>query len=174
MSNRPCIVFVGLLMVALATISVSNAEDDAPHGEGEAHSQHEFHRNHIAFFLGVTDGGDAEEGGEEKTAGTLGVDYERRLSRLIGIGFLADYAGGDRREAIAGIPVFFHAGRAAKFHVAPAIEWKTETDESDFAWRLGFAYDFEVGRATIAPALHVDLVEGEQVYVVGVDLGWGF
>lgn len=43
------------------------------------------------------------------TGFTIGVDYERRLSRMWGIGVLADVAVGEiKREAVLGVPVFLH------------------------------------------------------------------
>ena len=60
MSKRLSIPVFGVLMVALATMGVARAQEEATHGEAESESQHEFHRNHIAFFLGVTEGGEEE------------------------------------------------------------------------------------------------------------------
>ena len=164
-----------LLTLTLAFVPVAAADEhgaaEEEHSEGE---HHDFHRNHLSFFLGVTDGREAEGGGEEDAADTLGLDYERRLTRVFGVGLLLEFVGGDQREGVVGIPVTFHAGRAAKFLLAPGVERNLEIDDYEFLVRVGFAYDFEVGRITLAPALNVDLVDGEQIYVYGVNIGWGF
>jgi len=36
------------------------------------------------------------------------------------------------------------------------------------------SYDFEVGGFTIAPALNVDIVDSEEIYVYGINFGKGF
>ena len=64
------------------------------------------HKNHIALFIGSTEG-EAEEGEKEDRDFTLGVDYERRLTELIGIGGLYDWVAEGRREFLIGMPVFF-------------------------------------------------------------------
>ena len=48
----------------------------ALHHEGiESHGEHEFHANHVAFFLGGT----IPTTGESTVLATVGVDYERRF-----------------------------------------------------------------------------------------------
>jgi hypothetical protein len=169
MRNR----LAGWSLVALL-VSVGVAPDARAEEPGHGENGHELHRNHFSFFVGITAGGDAEGDGEESASPTLGLDYERRLTRLFGIGFLADVAGGDRREFIAAIPLVFHAGKSAKIIVAPGIERNKETGHDETLLRLGFMWDFPVRRMTLSPAFNVDMVHGEQVYVVGLNVGWGF
>jgi hypothetical protein len=156
------LVSVGVAQGALA--------QESEHGE----AGHKYHRNHFSLFVGATEGGNVDGEGEERASPTLGLDYERRLSRLLGIGFLADVAAGDRREFVAGIPLVFHAGRSAKFYVAPGIERSKETGHDEALVRLGFMWNFKVRRMTLSPALNVDFVNGERIYVPGLNVGWGF
>ena len=157
--------------LCLAAVTAVGAEASGPDHDRAAGSgeEHGFHRNHLAFFLGVTSGGEHED-----AAPTIGVDYERQLTRVFGIGAMLDVTGGDRREGVLGIPFVLHASRAAKIVVAPSVERIRETRETEPLLRLGFLYDFEVGRMTVAPTFNVDFVEGDQLYVVGVYVGWGF
>ena len=40
--------------------------------------------------------------------------------------------------------------------------------------RIGATYDFEVRDFTIAPVLNLDFVDGEGIWVYGVNIGKGF
>jgi len=157
------------LLVSVGIAPGARAQE-SEHGE----AGHEYHPNHFSFFIGITDGGNAEGDGEENASPTLGLDYERQLSRRFGVGFLADVAAGDRREFVAGIPLVLHAGRSAKIYVAPGIERSKETGHDETMVRLGFMWSFSVGRMTLSPALNVDFVNGERIYVPGLNVGWGF
>ena len=120
-------------MIALL-VSVGAAQGALAQEREHGGTGHEFHRNHFSFFIGITEGGDAEGDGEEGASPTLGLDYERQLSRRFGVGFLSDIAAGDRREFVAGIPLVFHAGRSAKFYAAPGIERSKETGHRGSRW----------------------------------------
>ena len=106
-SKRLIVVTLVLLMLVLvgatATLDAQeiHGEPDQEHAEmaGEApetaeehaeeHGEH-FHKNHLALFIGSTE---AEEHHGEKGDPdfTLGVDYERRLSPLFGVGGMFDW-----------------------------------------------------------------------------------
>ena len=158
-------------------------EGAAEHAESGGHH----HKHEFALFLGVTD-----EKGHDSQFST-GVEYEYRFSHRWGIGGLIDYARGDLRNRIIGVPVYFHPGAGWILLAAPGIEHHTgrngessehgkadghsETDESDnfFVFRLGVAYHFHVGsRYGILPTFKVDFVNGEEVLVYGVNFAVGF
>ena len=158
-------------------------EGAAEHDESGGHD----HKHEFALFLGVTD-----EKGHDSQFST-GVEYEYRFSHRWGIGGLIDYARGDLRNRIIGVPVYFHPGGNWILLAAPGIEHHTgrngepsehakadghsETDESDnfFVFRLGVAYNFHVGsRYGILPSFKVDFVNGEEVLVYGVSFAVGF
>ena len=105
MRNR----FAGWSMIALLA-SVGVAPDARAQESEHGGAGHEYHRNHFSFFFGITDGGNAEGEGEESASPTLGLDYERQLSRRFGVGFLSDIAAGDRREFVAGTLQFQGGG----------------------------------------------------------------
>jgi hypothetical protein len=154
------------LMAAEEPSHESHGEEGARHGEeGAHHGEHEFHRHHVSIFVG-----DSNERGED--AFTLGLDYEYRLSKLFGIGALVDFADEPLDTAVVGVPFFFHATPHLKLLVAPGLEHEHEGDE--FLVRLGVIYDFEVGRYTISPAVNVDFVDEEEVWVYGLNFGRGF
>lgn len=157
---------IPILIVALAglsggTLAAGQEHEEQHHSEAGAaeHEEHELHRHHFSVFLGVTDGEveveeHAEVGveSEEETAVvedestfTLGLDYEYRLNRRWGIGALIDYAGGDFRSWVAGVPLFLHPGGGWKLLVAPGFEDK-EDEDREFLVRAGVLYDFEARR----------------------------
>ncbi len=161
------------------------------HAEAAAgeHEEHDFHRHHLSVFLGATtadvevhggegDAGTQSEGGEtsgettRETEASIGFDYEYRLNRTWGIGFLFDYVAGDARTSVAGIPVFLHPAGGLKLLAAPGIE--RHEGENEFLVRLGLGYQFDLGRWAITPGANVDFVDGDQVYVYGLYIGRGF
>jgi hypothetical protein len=182
--SAACILLVIGCFGARASAQEHGEEHGAEHEVGE-HAEHEFHRHHFSVFLGVTDGEVEKEAVvgteseraavvvEDEEAFTLGLDYEYRLNRRWGVGALIDFAGGDFRSWVAGMPVFLHPGRGWKLLLAPGVEDK-EDEDGEFLVRVGVLYDFEVGRFTIAPALQVDFVDDEEVLVYGVNIGKGF
>lgn len=126
---------------------------------------HEFHRNFLAGFIGVTH----EDRRDNGLA--LGIEYERRLNKSFGIGLLAEYTIGDLDFWVYAVPFAYHTGRW-KLYIAPGIEDGEGGTES--LVRLGAEYAFEVGEWEISPQLDVDFVDGEEVLVLGVVIGKGF
>ena len=167
----------------------------AQHGENA--DEAELHQNHFSVFLGGTT--ESEED-ETTTSFSIGVDYERRLSRLLGIGFGAEYVFVDvGRESLAGLLGFFHVTEGIVLLGGPGLEFvqeplhevepegeagkisepseDVETErETNLAFRVGALYEFEVGhKYTIAPSLFVDFIENKDPAIVwGLSFGIGF
>jgi len=153
-----------IVLVIFAQVSGAKSVFAAD-GERE---EEEFHRNSVALFAGVTDD-------DQETAPTLGFDYEYRFARHFGIGGLVDFALGDLRSAVLGMPVFFHPSDHWKLHLAPGVEHRD--DENNFLVRLGVGYIFEVGPLGLAPTFMVDFVDEEsvsEVYILGLGFEWEF
>jgi len=166
--------------------AVEHPAEAADHDDEASHHGHGYHPNEVALFAGVTD---EEDHGSEFT---LGVDYERRLSQHWGIGGLIDWAGGDLRNTVFAVPVFWHPGGNWKLIGAPGIEYhngrgdvvtphkseghdEVDEDETNFLIRFGVAYDIHLGGSWgLAPALNIDLVDSERVWVYGLDLTYGW
>jgi hypothetical protein len=139
--------------------------DAAVHEAGSAHeASHEFHRNTLGLFVGVTD-----EGREE--AVTLGIEYERRLNKSFGIGLFAEYLFGDADFWVYGVPFTYH-NRQWTFYIGPGVE--DGKHGSEYFARIGGQYSFEAGSWEISPQMNVDFVDGEEVYVLGIVFGKGF
>jgi hypothetical protein len=56
--------------------------------------------------------------------------------------------------------------------VAPGIERSHGEHES--LVRAGLAYQLRLKRLSISPEFNADLVDGEEITVCGVGVGWGF
>ena len=137
-------------------------------GAAEAQSiesgEPEYHEHVVAFFVGG-----AREGARDDGV-AVGIEYEHRQSGRFGIGVSLEHTFGDIDTWVLAIPFAYHTG-AWKLYVGPGIEDGEEGSES--LLRVGGEYGFEVGDWEIAPQLDVDLVDGEETWVVGVTFGKG-
>ena len=152
---------VAFISAALVLVAGPARAADEPDQEPES-------RNEVAFFMGVTDD-------DQETAFSLGLDYEYRLNRRLGIGGLVDYAFGDLRSGVLGVPVFFHPSEKWKLFAAPGFERRES--ENNFLVRLGAGYSFDVGPVDLEPSFMVDFVDEDEVsevFILGVALVWEF
>ncbi len=186
-------VTIGLSTEARATGNATSGSGHSVDSEttGEQHGEtlhdheggHHFHKHDVALFLGVTD----EEGHTSEF--TMGLEYEYRINRHWGVGGLVDYVG-ELRNLVTAVPVFWHPGGEWKLIVAPGIERHRggrneasdldehphpDVDSTHFLLRLGVGYDIAIGdRFGITPAIDLDLVGGEQVWVFGLNFAVKF
>ncbi len=168
--------------------SAQHGEAREPEAEGEhTHGGRPHHRNELALLLGATDesGHDAEL--------TLGLEYSRAVADRWAVGGLVDYAGGELRNLVVGVPVFWRPGGGWKLFAAPGVEIHqgrdgeslvsvrsgepggADEDETHFLVRFGAAYVFHLGeRYGVEPSVAIDLVDGEDVWVAGLNwtVGW--
>ena len=145
---------VGLLLAAILWLGVSN-NSVADETESSAEP-----RNGISVFVGNTQNG-------SENGASLGLEYERQLSPLIGVGFYVEYAGGDFDSTSMGVPVFFHPHAGWAFKVAPGMNF--EDGGPNFGLRLGFGYEFDIApKWSLVPELNADFVGGETEFVYGV------
>jgi len=182
--------FLALCVIASSLLAFpAMAEEDhtesAEHvGETEHHGESGHHfKNAFALFLGATN----EHG--HGTEPTWGLEYGRALSPYWTVGGFLDYAGGGQRNIViapmvvwkpfgggfvllAAPGVEYHNGRGTvEHHLSKAEAAAVDEDETYFVLRLGTAYYFHLGsRFGIGPTVNLDLVEGEQVWVYGVNL----
>lgn len=118
----------------------------------------------LGIFLGGT-----FEGREQEF--TSGVEYERRINRSFGVGAVVEYVWGDLDFWLIAVPFAYHKG-PLKFYVAPGL---VDSDGgTDFLARVGGEYSFEVGEWELSPQLNLDIVDGEESWVIGVVIGKGF
>lgn len=133
----------------------------------------EHHLNSVSVFLGV-----AGEGRRQR-AGSVGLEYARRLGETWFIAPGLEHAFGDLDFSIVTLSVGYRFNRWAIF-AGPGIEWSESTQghesgtESEFLIRTGVLYEFEVGELIVAPHAMVDFAGDEEVGVVGVTVDMSF
>jgi len=156
------------LATTLAFISAALVLVAWPAGAADEPDQEPERRNEVAFFMGATDD-------DQEVAFTLGVDYEYRFARRFGLGGLVDFALGDLRSVVLGVPGFFHPSERWKLFAAPGFERRE--GENNFLVRLGAGYSFDVGPVDLEPSFMVDFVDEDEVsevFILGVALVWEF
>lgn len=170
-----------VLWLSLSTLPLFATAQDF-----QAEETREFHRNHISVFGGGTSllG---EDNDEQHTFITMGLDYEFRISRPLGISAFVEYLFPDHEELLFGVPVFLHPFGEAKFNASPllalehgeeAIEPMPEMDNSwhaKYGFRLEAAYDLHLGgRYSLTPTVNYDWVDKHSELNYGLALGVGF
>jgi len=163
--------------------------DEAGHHAGRAH------KNEFAIFLGATD-----EHGHD-TEFSWGIDYKRRIAERWAVGALFDYAGGSLRNAVVAAAVTWFPVGHLQLWAAPGVEFHqgrnggngdgdcgcggkllsdeggehADKDATYFLFRVGVGWDFHLGgRFGIVPAVNLDFVNGEEVWVYGLNFTYGF
>ena len=114
----------------------------------------------ISLFLGASSN-------SETTAFTIGMDYQYRISRLIGVGVIVDHATGDFKSTLVAPALFLHV-KNLSFTVAPGAEFSD--DDTAMVLRLGASYEFELSRRfALIPAIFYDTERnGDPTLVYGV------
>ena len=180
------IAFALLITLLLVPVTVAVADEheglqeiagETAHGEetqGEEEDGLGEHRDSLALFLGATesDGSGVEK---EDPRFTVGLEYERHLTELFGVGVVLERVAEDDRETLLLVPAFFHVG-AALFQIAPGVQKADETD-SDYeaVIRLAFGWEFEVReRLFLIPMINFDYTDHREFLVLGVSIGKRF
>ncbi|KPK56544.1 MAG: hypothetical protein AMS21_12655 [Gemmatimonas sp. SG8_38_2] len=148
------------------------------HGESYEAEEHEYLRNHGAALLGATTHLDPED-----TGFTIGVEYVRRLTRLLAIGVSVEMASSSlERDIILGLPIILYPWKGLALVAMPGAEAATveeehgaeieEATEAEFLMRLGVAYWFEMNETVgVAPAIFVDHASERWSLVYGMVFG---
>lgn len=171
---------VTTIVALAASPAVSVAQE---HGAEGAEAEEAFHKNHLSLFTGGTT---ESSDGSANTTFSAGLDYERRLSRLVGLAGGGELVfGGEEREALVGLYFLLHATEGLVLAAGPGLEFAKEGHtegeeesgtETHAGLRVGIVYEFEVGhRYSIAPSIYTDFIEGkEPTFVWGLAFGVGF
>jgi hypothetical protein len=145
---------------AMATSARSDGESS------ESQHEHEELKNAFGVFVGFT------HEGRRDNEPALGLEYTRRLSESFSIGGTLEYTFGDGDFLVALVPVSYYYGQW-KFSVAPGVEDSEHGTEALLRFGLGYLFELE-SEWEINPQLNVDLVDGEDVWVLGVAFGRSF
>lgn len=153
----------------------------AASAEEESMAAHEHSRHHAAVFLGNTN-----KNGEN--AFTIGADYSYRLTPMLSVGGLVDYAGGQLDETLVAATLAVHPVGGLEFLVGVGASFAEEEEEieeegelrieeednTEAAVRLGTLYEFELGAFSLSPTVNLDLVDGEEAWALGLNFGRSF
>ena len=172
------LVVVGLAHSARADEHNPNITETAPTQETQADQAEaeEFHKNHVGLFIG----GLTPLPRKHETSFALGVGYERRFLRWLGLEAWADFAiGAHERAAIILAGPVFHPVAGFKIVAGVGVEVGGENDgegvEAEGVFAIGAGYDFEAGPVAITPEFYFDFVGREQSNITyGVVVGYPF
>lgn len=182
-----------------AAIEQHEASGEEHEEGGEEHGEeHHLHKHHFAVIIVATESledhgeehngnghgdphaephSEGSSGGKDDPNFTIGFDYERRFTQLFGFGGMIDIVVEGHREALLGPIAFLHPFAGSKFWVAPLAERLRESGDWEFVLRIGAGWDFPLGKSgkySIAPNINYDILEDNQLWVVGVAIGMGF
>lgn len=161
---------VGRRIAAFLTATVLASGSMLPaHAESERGVDLE-HRNHFAV---VTTGSHLfVEDEADKSAFTIGGDYEYRINRILGAGFVLEHAFGELDATTLLGVADIHIWRGFALQAGGGVEWADH--ESNAVGRIGGVYEFELARGfTIAPQVHYDFSK-EDTLVFGAAFGRAF
>ena len=131
----------------------------------DENSEEEETKNDIVVFLGGTSN-------NESSAFTLGVGYQYKITRLIGVGGFLDHAFGDINSTIIA-PALYLNVKAFTFLVGPGIE--ISDDDVIAVLRLGVEYELEISGFLLKPGVFFDTERDESASVVyGLSFGYAF
>lgn len=147
--------FATILLVTAISIGATNAvAEEAEHGHDS-----DQHKNIIGVFAGIT------HGDRRLNAPALGLEYARHIRGNFSIGAIAEFTAGDADIWIFAVPFAYSLGHW-KVYVAPGIE-DGHHGKEDLV-RFGVERAFEMsGGWEIAPQLNVDIVDGDDIWVIG-------
>jgi hypothetical protein len=161
---------IGFVVTAPVYASSREHADHQEHGEGLDH------RHHAALFLANT-----YSTSEDKSALSIGLDYEYRISLLFGTGLMYDYATPSLDMHVFVVPLYYHPGGDWRMFAGPGVESSSHTDhghtshEEKFLVRVGMMYSWHfTDRYSLTPTFEIDIVDGHQSYILGVGLGAAF
>jgi hypothetical protein len=142
--------------------------------------EHEYHRNHFGGFLGASTHSDNDE-----TGVTLGLEYARQFTPRWAVAAYTELVSGElERDIILLVGAVFYALPRLGLVVAPGVEFASKDvehqgevereDETEFLLRLGAAYGFPLGQASLGPAVFVDWGGSRWTLVYGIGMVTGF
>ena len=163
---------IGTALVILFWLAVS-ATPVAAEELGAAEGHAEPHPHHLALFAGL--GVESKPGHEDEEGFAIGLEYEFSWNRRWGVGAVIEGLGQDTvRNVLVVLPISYHPGGGWRLIVGPGMEFTPKKDK--LALRLGVGHAFHIGGDwSLVPEILLDLIEtGENTWVAGLALGYGF
>jgi hypothetical protein len=180
-----------LVLMTLLVRPAAAQEAPAPGtGPQEAEEAGEEPANEVALVLAGT-----REREEKNTSFTIGAEYERRLTKRLGIVAELEFVNGPDSVVFAA-PFVFRPTGGFKLFVGPGLERRPVGGEGEppgveeglehtghenlFLWRMGTGYAWEFSeRYVLGPTVYLDFIreaakEWKRAFVFGVSLGVAF
>lgn len=123
--------------------------------QGKIDSEKVEKKNGLALFIGGTSS-------KSSTVLSVGIDYQYRINKLIGVGALFDYAMGDKQSILLGPGFILHAKNLG-FIIAPCIEFSG--GDIVYPFRFGVEYDIKMKGFSLIPCVFIDTERNEEVVV---------
>jgi hypothetical protein len=186
MGTRAGLWLAAALYMAPAVTLAAEEHSDA-HGDG-----HAGHPHHVSLTVGAADNGHLDE-----TGFSVGAEYRYALNERFAIGPMLDYTTYDHENTTLLVAALFWRPDGGRFQLfgGPGVEFVDaehhaspvtpvplssaaneggDSDDSEFAFRLGAGYDVPLGRFSLTPLISADFIDGHTTWVYGVGLGFGF
>lgn len=155
--------YILLLLGVFGLIASANAQHES--GGGEVHIPHGPH--HLSILLADT------HVNSEGNSSTVGIDYEFRVSPLLGLGAVIERAYGELDATTLLAVADIHLYDGFIMQVGPGFERRHS--ENVLVARAGVLYEFEYDNFTLSPQLHWDYHRDEaNAIVLGIALGFAF
>ncbi|WP_299393845.1 hypothetical protein [uncultured Gelidibacter sp.] len=165
------------LILLLLSLFLGNLGSSAQQTVVQTNSDHHSHAgtHHLAVLNGAT-----TNFTHKSTAYTVGLDYEYRISEVIGLGLLAELILGDANEVLVGIPVFVHPYKGLKLIASPLVAFTAAHNSNghehkkatDLYFRIGTGYDFHVNKLSFGPLVNFDVGKTTALNY-GLSFGFG-
>lgn len=173
--RRYTLAWVALLLL-LAAKPAPASSDSVGGAEEEPALEDEFHRNHVGVFVG----GITPLTRRHETSFALGVGYERRFLRWLGLEAWANGVIGEHeRGMIFLVGPIFHPVAGLKIITGVGFEVGGEAEHAgarvDSVLALGAGYDFQTGPIVLTPEFYFDFIGRSTTNLTyGVGIGYGF
>lgn len=119
-------------------------------------------KNELSVFAGAAS--------NSRTAFAIGLDYQHKFNKIVGLGALIDYTVPDIGSLLIGPAVFLHAWHF-EITLAPCAEFIGEDVTGVF--RAGLAYEVELSKFSLSPSVYFDTErDGEETFVYGLSFGF--
>jgi len=157
-------VLLAIITVMAAGLVPAFAEGTKPPEPGGTESPHI-----VEFFLGNTR---ADTPTGDENALSVGTSYHYLINPTVSIGLLGEYASDPLDSWVVGAPVIFRVGEGWHLTAMPGLE--REQGESEFLFRVGAGYEFELNGYSLKPEVSADFVDGDLAIVTGISIGLRF
>jgi hypothetical protein len=172
--QNPLFTKIGFMLSALlmqSSFALASGDDHAT--DNHAADNHGADYKHsVGVFLGAT------RDVHDNTLGTVGIEYEYKLKKQIGIGVVYEFspeAHDNDGVSVYGLAAYWHAYAGWRLGLGAGKEkLHGSHGHTENLVRASITYDFHVGGFDIAPTFALDRVSGETIEVFGVAFNKAF